>query len=91
MIGNLTDLSRLPGMPSDVTLRRLIAIHPDFPILRRGSKGKSYRIDLDAAAAFVRSLTQARVLDPMQRRAAIQQLGLEMLARSDQAAGARNG
>jgi hypothetical protein len=75
MIGSLTDLARRPGMPSQVTLRKMIFMHPDFPILRRGTHGLKYRIDLEAAEAFVREKMQPAA--PDLRMAALQRFGRE--------------
>ncbi len=80
MIGTLTDLARRPGMPSEPTLRRLMFRHPDFPIVEAGRKGRSYRIDIEEAEAFVRGLKAARAVNEDERRRAIKELGLTMLA-----------
>lgn len=53
--GSLKDLADLPGMPSERSLRNLIARWPEFPIIERGKSGRSYVFDLPIAAAFVRS------------------------------------
>lgn len=53
-VGNLADLAKMDGMPSAPSIARLIAERRDFPIVSRGSSGKAYEIDLDAAAAFIR-------------------------------------
>jgi hypothetical protein len=51
----LEALASLPDMPSEPTLRRFIAAHPDFPLLDRGGGGRPYRIDIATAARFVSS------------------------------------
>ena len=71
-------------MPSEVTLRKLIAKHPDFPIIRRGNHGRKYRIDLEAAETFVRKLREQRALDPLERSKAIAALRLDMLAQAEE-------
>lgn len=43
----------MDGMPSEPTIRKLMASRPDFPVLRRGGFGHTYLLDLDRAAAFV--------------------------------------
>jgi hypothetical protein len=82
MIGSLTDLSRRSGMPSEVTLRRLIALHPDFPIVKRGTHGKRYQINLEEAEQFVRSLSQARQVSHAERLECLQSLGLSLTMRT---------
>lgn len=54
-VGTLADLAAIDGMPSEPTLRRLIAARSDFPVIRAGRSGARYQLDLDAAAAFVRN------------------------------------
>lgn len=53
--GNLRQLAARPGMPSEPTIRKLIASRADFPILRQAGLGVShgYLFDLDAAEAFI--------------------------------------
>lgn len=53
-VGNLADLAAMDGMPSAPSIARLIAERSDFPIVARGSSGKAYQLDLEAAAAFIR-------------------------------------
>lgn len=78
-IGTIRQLAAQPGMPSVVTLRLLIARHPDFPIIRRGTRGRGYRIDLEAAAEFVATLKAPRKLTGSERLEMIQALGLELI------------
>lgn len=78
MIGSLTDLSRRPGMPSEVTLRKLIARHADFPIVRHGTHGRKYRINLKDAEKFVLGLRERRQLAAVERQALIREFGLNM-------------
>jgi hypothetical protein len=80
MIGSLTELSQRPGMPSEATLRKLIAIHADFPILRHGTHGRKYQIDIEAAEVFIRDLAKRRSIDAETRQAMIRQIGLQMVA-----------
>ena len=61
--GNLWDLAALPGMPSQPTLRAFIDARMDFPVITRGGRGRSYLLDLDAAAAFVREHWRDRRAD----------------------------
>jgi hypothetical protein len=78
-IGNLVDLSRLSGMPSLPTLRKIISKHPDFPFLARGKRGRGHKIDLDAAAQFIRTLDVPAPINAELRRAAIEELGLAFI------------
>lgn len=78
MLGNLTDLSRRPGMPSLPTLRELLFRHSDFPIVERGARGRGYVIDLEAAEHFVRQAMAAPKLERQRQQAAFQQLLLEL-------------
>jgi len=48
-------LAALPGMPSARTIRKLIARHNDFPLVKSGGIGRAYEVDLVAAVAFVRA------------------------------------
>lgn len=67
-------------MPSDVSLRKLIARHRDFPIIRHGGQGKAYVIDLDAAEAFVRKLRDKPKLDREAKQRWIREFGLTAIA-----------
>lgn len=79
MIGSLGELAAMPGMPSEPTLRKLIAAHDDFPVRSRGKNGVEYEIDLRAAAAFVHGLRQIEEENARARSATIRQLGLDLL------------
>ncbi len=81
MIGSITDLCRREGMPSEPTIRKLIAKFPDFPIISRGKNGVRYQIDLDAAAEFIANLNRARAASFEQRRELMIQLGFELAAK----------
>jgi hypothetical protein len=61
VIGSLSELASLAGMPSEPTLRKMISTDADFPgIVKFGKNGDAYEIDLDIAARYVQSLDQAR-------------------------------
>ena len=79
MRGSLGDLALMPGMPSEPTLRKLMAERPDFPIVARGSNGVAYEIELDKAFAFVRGLEEEKRKAVDARNAEIRQLGFELL------------
>ena len=69
----------MPGMPSEPTLRKLMAERPDFPIIARGSNGVAYEIELEVAFAFVRGLEDEKRKLVDARNAEIRQLGFELL------------
>ncbi len=79
MRGSLGDLALMPGMPSEPTLRKLMAERPDFPIIARGSNGVAYEIELEDAFAFVRGLEDEKRKLVDARNAEIRQLGFELL------------
>ena len=77
----------MPGMPSEPTLRKLMAERPDFPIVARGSNGVAYEIELDQAFAFVRGLEEEKRKAVDARNAQIRQLGFELLGDDAASAG----
>jgi len=79
LIGSLGDLASMAGMPSEPTLRKLIAEHDDFPILSRGTNGKSYEIDLAAAHLFVRRIEEREAEERRRHREMVGQLSMELL------------
>lgn len=79
MIGSLQELASLPGMPSEPTVRKLIAKHADFPILKRGTNGDAYEIDLGEAASFILGLRQKEEAEARSRAEEVRQFGLDLL------------
>ena len=77
--GCLGDLALMPGMPSEVTLRKLIIERPDFPIISRGKNGVAYEIELIDAFAFVRGIEDEKQRAASVKADALRQLGLELL------------
>lgn len=79
-IGNLDDLVARPDMPGRTTLAQLIRRRPDFPLIERGGRGRAHKIDLDEAAAFVKTVRQTGIdeglMHPERRRRGIELLGL---------------
>jgi hypothetical protein len=75
MIGSLKELARRPGVPSEVTIRKMIDRYSDFPIVERGKNGRKYRIDLEVAEAFIRQKMQPAA--PDLNKAALFRLGRE--------------
>ncbi|MEA3033689.1 MAG: hypothetical protein QOH86_1705 [Sphingomonadales bacterium] len=78
MRGNLADLAAT-GLASEPTLRRWIAAEPDQPwIIKRGSNGDAYEIDLVEAAKAFRAREEARMEAARRRAEEINQLGLDL-------------
>lgn len=79
MNGSLFDLTQMPGMPSETTLRKMLAEHSDFPVVARGKNGVAYEFDLAAAASFVRGLREKEQALARTRSEEVRQFGLELL------------
>lgn len=79
MRGSLSELVAMPGMPSEPTLRKMIAEHSEFPVVSRGKNGVAYEFDLVEAANFVRLIRENEELAARARSEEIRQLGLELL------------
>lgn len=85
MIGNLSELAMMPGMPSEPTIKKLIDENPEtkdspgFPIITRGDRGVAWEIDLVAAATFIRELQRRAEERARARAAEVNQLGLNLL------------
>lgn len=85
MIGNLSELAAMPGMPSEPTIKKLIDENPEtedspgFPIITRGDRGVAWEIDLVAAATFIRDLQRKAEEKARARAAEVNQLGLDLL------------
>jgi hypothetical protein len=76
--GNLSDLAAT-GIASEPTLRKWIAAEPDQPwILKRGSNGDAYEIDLVEAAKAYQAREEAKVEEARQRAEQIRQLGFDL-------------
>lgn len=89
MIGNLSELSSLPGMPSEPTIKQMIADNPGFPgILKRGDRGIAWEIDLKVASLFIRDLARKADEDARARVDQVAQFGLELLGADAMSAGA---
>lgn len=79
MIGNLGDLAALPSMPSEPTLTSWIKGEPDqFWILRRGSKGVEYEIDLEGAVEAWRGQEAAKTQAARDKADQLRQFGLDL-------------
>lgn len=79
MIGSLGELAAMPGMPSEPTIKKLIAAHGDFPILKRGTNGSAYEFDLAAAHGFILGLQRQEEEVARQRAEEVRQFGLALL------------
>lgn len=69
----------MPGMPSEPTLRKLIAEHADFPIISRGKNGQAYEIDLEVAFRWIMDLRKRIEDEARSRSEEVRQLGLQLL------------
>lgn len=77
MRGNLADLAAT-GLASEPTLRKWIAAQPDQAwIIKRGSNGDAYEIELEGAIEAFRAEEQAKTDAARDRAAQINQLALE--------------
>lgn len=79
MIGNLSELAAMPGMPSEPTIKKHIDEHADFPIITRGDRGVAWEIDLGAAGTFIRDLQRKAEEAGRARAAEVRQFGLDLL------------
>jgi hypothetical protein len=76
--GNLADLAAT-GLASEPTLRKWIAAEPDQPwIIKRGSNGDAYEIDLAGAVEAWQRQEAAKTAAARERAAQLQQLGLDL-------------
>lgn len=69
----------MPGMPSEPTIRKLIAEHEDFPVLARGKNGQAYEFDLAAAAQFILQIRVREETIARERAQQVRQLALDLL------------
>lgn len=76
---SLGELAAMAGMPSEPTLRKMIAEHADFPVLARGTNGVAYEFDAELACAFVKSLREREEEKARARAAEVRQFNLEYL------------
>lgn len=82
MRGNLADLAAT-GIASEPTLRKWIAAEPDQQwIIKRGSNGDAYEIDIPGAVEAFRAKEERAVQAARERADSINQLALELGIRS---------
>lgn len=84
MIGTIYDLAKRPDMPSEWAIRRIIKRRLDFPLVRRGTHGRAYLVDIEQAERFLLQLGNRPSPAPTERSEMIKELGLEMLAEAEQ-------
>jgi hypothetical protein len=78
MRGNLADLAAT-GLASEPTLRKWISAQPDQPwIIKRGSNGDAYEIDIAGAINAWRGEEERKTEEARQRAADLRQLGLNL-------------
>jgi hypothetical protein len=78
MLGNLSDLAAT-GLASENTLRKWIAAEPDQAwILKRGSNGDAYEIDIEQAAQAYLAREEAKRQEARDRAQALRQLGFNL-------------
>lgn len=79
MRGTLAELAAIAGMPSEPTLRKMMASDPGFEgILKRGSNGDAYEIELDVAARYIIGREQMKEDQQRARQSELAQLGLDL-------------
>lgn len=79
LVGNLFELASLPDMPSEPKLRDLIRTHPEFPVIKHGTNGSAYQIDLAKGRDFVLGLAAAEQAKLRDRAEQVKQFGLDLL------------
>lgn len=78
MRGNLADLAAT-GLASEPTLRKWIAAQPDQPwIIKRGSNGDAYEIDIPGAIEAFRGEEERKAEAARDRANQLKQLGLDL-------------
>lgn len=82
---NLTELSEALGVSVN-TLRDVTRKNDDFPVLARGSNGIAYEFDPQACAAWWRANDAKVSAETASRRAALQQLRMDLGVADERAA-----
>lgn len=78
MRGNLADLAAT-GLASEPTLRSWIKAEPDQSwIIKRGSNGDAYELDLEGAIAAFKARQEAEAAAARDRAESLRQLGLDL-------------
>ena len=79
LIGSLGDLAAMAGMPSEPTIKRMIDADPEFPVLSRGTNGRAWEFDLQAAWQYIRDCQEREEANARAHREAVAQLGFDLL------------
>lgn len=86
MLGNLADLAAT-GLASEPTLRKWLQGQPDQPwIIKRGSNGDAYEIDIPGAVEAWRAEEAAKLDKARQRAEDLRQFGLDLGLQGNEAA-----
>lgn len=78
LTASLAEFASIPGVPSEVTLRKLIKENPDFPALP-GTNGVAYEIDVRAGVEWLKARDAKRIAAERAHAEQVRQLGLELL------------
>jgi hypothetical protein len=78
LIASLAEFAAIPGVPSEVTLRRLIRENPDFPAVP-GTNGVAYEIDVRAGIEWLKAREARRIAAEREHAEQVRQLALELL------------
>jgi len=79
MLGMLSELAALAGMPSEPTLRKMIREDPDFQgIVKRGSNGDAYEIDIPVAVAYIMGLEAKKAAAIVARQQDLAQVAMDL-------------
>lgn len=79
LIGSLGDLAAMAGMPSEPTIKKMIDGDPEFPVLSRGTNGRSWEFDLRAAWQYIRDCQRREEERARAHKEKVAQLGLDLL------------
>jgi hypothetical protein len=78
LTASLAEFAAIPGVPSEVTLRKLIKENADFPAVP-GTNGVAYLIDVAEAVAWLKERDAKRIAADREHAEQVRQLGLELL------------
>lgn len=79
LIVSLGELAKMPGMPSEPTLRKIIEANADFPLVSKGKNGVAYEVDLFAAVDFYKGLKAREEEADRARADELRQHGFDLL------------
>lgn len=78
LIASLAEFAAIPGVPSEVTLRKLIKDHADFPA-KPGKNGVAYEIDVERGIAWLKAREATELAAKRAHAEQVRQFGLELL------------